>query len=228
MSERMSEFLSKYARESSNALHAREAVPFTFPTCESCCQRSDTVYRCDSCFNPPIYCADCMKTTHTQSPFHVLCKITRDSTYWAPCSLGDLGFILCLGHGGVPCGLLDPKGARTITVMHDRGICKMPVLFCSCFKSSASLNDPKGKVDISDLKAKPDAVQLIEAGLWPASWKRPQSAFTMDVMRKFRLLSVQAHTNAHDFMQCIRRLTDEVFPDDVKVRFTVPLLKRRS
>ena len=53
------------------------------------------------------------------------------------------------------------------------------------------------------------------------------SAFTIDVMRNFRLLSVQAHTNVHDFMQCIRRLTDEIFPDDVAVRLTARSLKRR-
>lgn len=227
MSERMSEFLSKYARESSDALSVREAVPLTFPTCESCCQRSDTVYRCDSCFNPPIYCADCMKKTHTQSPFHILRRITRNSTYWAPCSLGDLGFVLCLGHGGDPCRLTDPNGARTMTIMHARGICTLPVLFCGCFNPSASLDDPKRTIDLSDLKGKPAAVQLIEAGLWPATWKKPMSAFTIDVMRNFRLLSVQAHTNVHDFMQCIRRLTDEIFPDDVAVRLTARSLKRR-
>ena len=59
------------------------------------------------------------------------------------------------------------------------------------------------------------------------TWKKPMSAFTIDVMRNFRLLSVQAHTNVHDFMQCIRRLTDEIFPDDVAVRLTARSLKRR-
>ncbi|KAH9829608.1 uncharacterized protein C8Q71DRAFT_863183 [Rhodofomes roseus] len=62
-------------------------------------------------------------------------------------------------------------------------------------------------------------LQLWGAGLWPASFSRPQTAFTVHVLGFFSHLTFQAKTTAHDFYGTLRRITSNAFFEDVKDRY---------
>ena len=113
---------------------------------------------------------------------------------------------LDLGHPlGVQCpfGHVRPK-ARIVTIVHDHGIHDYPVNFCAC---------PESLTD----QAMPDALQLIRHGLWPGSWRKPLTAFTVSVLRDHQLLSLQAQMSTHDYFEYLRRTTNMVSPEDASV-----------
>ncbi|KAI0359446.1 hypothetical protein OH77DRAFT_1501916 [Trametes cingulata] len=89
----------------------------------------------------------------------------------------------------------------TLAQLGYRGIVKMSVRFCQCSPC-----------------ASPTA-QLIEAGLWPATWKRPRTAMTLGVMDTYRMLSRQAQISVDDFVRHLERLTNDVLPDKVSDRY---------
>ncbi|KAI1781959.1 hypothetical protein LXA43DRAFT_977822 [Ganoderma leucocontextum] len=58
----------------------------------------------------------------------------------------------------------------------------------------------------------------MRGGLWPATWEKPRSAITLQALKTFHSLTLNAHTNAHDFIAHLERLSDNVAPDQVKDR----------
>lgn len=62
------------------------------------------------------------------------------------------------------------------------------------------------------------AEQLIAHGCWPATWKTPHTAITLSAMSTYHGLELQAQINVHDYVRFLRRQTDGVEPDTVKVR----------
>ena len=57
--------------------------------------------KCPDCFGSPSYCRDCIPYAHMHSPFHR--PLLWTATHSTQVSLQSLGFVLCLGHAGVPC-----------------------------------------------------------------------------------------------------------------------------
>ncbi|EMD36363.1 hypothetical protein CERSUDRAFT_52053 [Gelatoporia subvermispora B] len=53
-----------------------------------------------------------------------------------------------------------------------------------------------------------NALQLIAHGLWPGTWEKPATVFTVEVLKDFHLMSLQAQITAQDFYQYLRRRTD--------------------
>ena len=84
--------------------------------------------------------------------------------------------------------------------MHEHGQTEVPVLFCQCTHPRAT-----------------EAVQLLEDGLWPATWLKPQTAITLSTLEAFHSLSLRAHVNVHDYEAHLRQMTDAVCTEDVKV-----------
>ncbi|PIL28189.1 hypothetical protein GSI_09726 [Ganoderma sinense ZZ0214-1] len=64
----------------------------------------------------------------------------------------------------------------------------------------------------------PHTTQLMRGGLWPATWEKPRSAITLQALKTFHSLTLNAHLNAHDFVSHLERLSDNVAPDEVKDR----------
>ncbi|KAH9919145.1 hypothetical protein B0H21DRAFT_713026 [Amylocystis lapponica] len=89
------------------------------------------------------------------------------------------------------------------------------VLFCAC------AIDERGS-------ARPEPLQLLASGLFPASWTTPRTAFTVDLLKDFHLLSLQAQVNAHDFYRYLRRKTDNVGADDIPDRYRELLISMRE
>lgn len=116
--------------------------------------------------------------------------------------LGELGYELHLEHGGAHCpGAL--RDVRDFVILHDHGIVQLSIVFCCC------------------KEAAPETMQLMCVSLWPATWEKPNSAITLQALKIFDSLTVNAHTTAHDFMRHLERLSNVVVPDEVKVSLHV-------
>lgn len=112
--------------------------------------------------------------------------------------MGDLGFVWNIGHEGGLC-VTNHSPARAMVFLHEHGVMDMPVKFCEC------------------LTAESEAEQLIRHGCWPATWKSPHTAITLATMATFHGLELQGQLNVHDYIRFLRRMTDGVEPDSVKV-----------
>ncbi|KAI1788225.1 hypothetical protein LXA43DRAFT_895044 [Ganoderma leucocontextum] len=186
-------------------LDEREA-PLTNDICAECHQHvpttppsTHTFYYCDDCFPPGRKCLDCLIRSHREHPFHCICSWDTIHRVWRPVQLGDLGYELVLEHRGARCPGALSQG-REFVIVHDHGIARLPIVYCSC------------------PHAPPATTQLMRAGLWPATWEKPRSAITLQALKTFDSLSVNAHTTAHDFIGHLELLSDVVASDDVKDR----------
>ena len=168
------------------------------------CARGDRdsvdLYHCSDCFLFPPSCAAELLRRHASLPFHAVRRWSSCKGFWETSSLFDVGLVVSLGHGGVQCGFIrDGTKPRHMTAIHANGIGQLAVQFCAC-------------------ESKSEASQLIQAGLWPASWTQPRTVYDIRLMEHFRLLSVIAHTNAYDFFNLLAWKTDPLLPPSTKVR----------
>ncbi|PIL33158.1 hypothetical protein GSI_04608 [Ganoderma sinense ZZ0214-1] len=203
---RLESFL-KCAIVAQNDLLAREACPDAPTTCPGSCKKDlePPFYRCFDCFHPPMVCEGCIIRDHVHNPFHRIEVWDPAVRFWQRRSLGSLDkFILNLGHSGKPC-TLTTKNPRPMTIIHGQGVTQMKVLFCACPE-----DDTKAAV--------PDMSQLLRFGLFPGSWDVPRSAFSVNGLRDYHLLSVQCQITGHDFMKFLQRSTDNVVPAETKDR----------
>ena len=158
------------------------------------------LYRCTDCFQSPILCKACAIRTHKWNPFHRLQMWT--GTHLERKTLHDLGFVLNLGHYGDPC----PKASLSseLVVLHTNGIQKATVTYCEC-KSSVSVKDRP--------------LQLCYQGLYPATFKRTQTVFSITLLKQYHHLTLQSKITAHDFIISLRRLSSNGFASDSKDRY---------
>ena len=141
---------------------------------------------------------------HLHNPFHRIEVWTDGAGFWRRMSLGQLdSFVLNLGHAGDECLLQDKL--RTMTIVHDHGIIEMKVRFCGCIAEGE-------KTPV------PIPMQLLGFGLFPGTWKEPRTAFTINGLRDYHLLSVQCQITGIDFATYLQRCTDNVLSKDVTVR----------
>ncbi len=179
--------------------------------CDTCgkefrADSNDFVYRCFDCHDPAYECQGCALTFHRRNPFHRMEEWDPRRGFWERRSLGELGYVINLGHPhGHGCPL--NRKPRPMTIVHGHGVHPYAVRFCYC-------------TDKATGSCTPEPVQLIKYGLWPGSWDTPHSAFTISMMRDHHLLSLQAQISSHDFYAYLRRLTDNVCPENVTVSAT--------
>lgn len=161
------------------------------------------LYRCKQCLHSDLLCVDCIVEAHVNQPLHIVEQWETRQGFWRRVPLSKLGLIVDLGHGGQKCiySLVDP---REITVMHEQGLETVRFRFCRCGREGEGRKAPP--------------VQLLEAGFWPGSWERTATAFTLEVMQEFELLSSHCHANPTDYCAYLRRRSDSTCPDDLSVR----------
>jgi hypothetical protein len=58
----------------------------------------------------------------------------------------------------------------------------------------------------------------MRAGLFPAMFHNPKTAFTFQVLEEFHLDNLECKTTPSQFFSCLQRLTNEEFPNTVPVR----------
>src|SRR6266404_9917173 len=68
------------------------------PTCSICSKPMEI--KCDDCFGANYFCRTCCRDAHQRSPYHRILRWT--GSHFVTMSLYQLGFILHLGHHGMP------------------------------------------------------------------------------------------------------------------------------
>jgi CxC2 like cysteine cluster associated with KDZ transposases len=104
-----------------------------------------------------------------------------------------------LGFGSSKPGQNDKNGDPVITVIDRSGIHEIGVRWCCC------PNAPERDM------------QLMAAGLFPATFQNPKMAFTHRVLEEFHLDNLEYKTTPSQFISRLRRLTTNEFPNSVLV-----------
>ena len=86
-----------------------------------------------------------------------------------------------------------------MTVIHLNGIFQLCVRFCRCQGAS------------------PEHEQLFRHRLFPSTFDRPETAFTLEVLDYYGIDAMECKTSAQSFFQKLRRVTNNAFPDEVPV-----------
>jgi hypothetical protein len=107
---------------------------------------------------------------------------------WVKTSLGDLGFVYQLGHGGGPC-LFPDQTLRNMTVISFPDSHEVHYRYCKCKKSDS----------INTLQ------QLLRNTWYPATVTDPGTCATFERLAFFRLLNVVGNVNVTDFVMTIER-----------------------
>ena len=104
-----------------------------------------------------------------------------------------------LSFGSSKPGRNDKEGHPIITVVHRSGIHEIGISWCCC--SGAPERD----------------MQLMMAGLFPATFHNPKTAFTFWVLEDFHLDNLEGKTTPGQFFSRLRRLTNDEFSNTVPV-----------
>lgn len=216
-SERLEDFIKRHAKQGIEAMYSREAPPSDLSHC-FCCARAlspasgqkGALFRCLDCPLSLPQCSVCVLASHKARPFDRIRQWCPKCHLWVKATIPELDFVLYLGHEGEPCpstpthldGSLDTDSRlKEMLIIHEHGQISVRALFCQCTKPRVS-----------------QAIQLLEAGLWPATWLEPRTAITLATLETFHSLSLLAHVNVLDYVAHLNRLTDAVCSEDVKVR----------
>ncbi|KAH9030738.1 hypothetical protein EDB85DRAFT_1866206 [Lactarius pseudohatsudake] len=89
------------------------------------------------------------------------------------------------------------SGNPLITIVNQTGVFDMDVLFCIC--PNAGANDE----------------QLLQAGLFPSTFKRIETAFTFTVLDDFLADNLECKTTAQQYYSKLQSITNRMFPHHV-------------
>ncbi|KAG2353263.1 hypothetical protein BDR07DRAFT_1310194, partial [Suillus spraguei] len=191
--------------------------------CQSC-QIGEGKFRCLTCSGDQTFCHSCIVKAHQFLPFHKVQEWVRKC--FQDKSLKELGFVWHMGHGGRRCPFSDdpqtweniPLDAEAVfqpmetinglaiptalTIIHSTGVFVHNVVWCGCPGTKNQQH-----------------LQLLKAGLFPASTTRPQTAFTFKVLDYFLIDALECKTSASSFFEKIHWMTNNSFPDTVPNRY---------
>ena len=105
-------------------------------------------------------------------------------------TLKDLGLRFQLRHAGGQYCNTPQRGHTDFVVVANNGIHVIDLDFCGC----------PGRPE--------NYVQLLEMRWWPSTPLSPQTAATMDVLRSFHVLNLEAHVPPTDFYRSLERMTN--------------------
>ncbi|KAG1825171.1 hypothetical protein EV424DRAFT_1320334, partial [Suillus variegatus] len=170
-------------------------------TCETC-RSAEAIFSCSTCTGDHGWCRPCMIKLHQSLPFHKIQlwigKCFEDVT------LADQGFIWYLGHSGESCPWYEASqlcDQEVDALPHDTTLVTIHnIAWCHCQGSDSEQH-----------------LQLLRAGLFPASSTRPKTAFTFEVLDHFLIDALECKTSARSFFEKLTRLTNNAFQDTVPV-----------
>ncbi|KIO20783.1 hypothetical protein M407DRAFT_29579 [Tulasnella calospora MUT 4182] len=175
---------------------------------ESCpSKHSAQFFRCQECFGGHMLCSKCIVSAHQHLPFHRV-ETWIDSKLdegwipgrWKPFAppqfgyfrripLEQVGLQVPLGHSGRLCPASHPSDEHLMTVFHVNGYHKIRFRRCQC-----------GEKDLWEL--------LLEAGVFPATEKNPQTGFTIGLLRHQRTCNLRGKTSLKEYFDVLVELTD--------------------
>jgi hypothetical protein len=164
------------------------------------CARLSCTTRCLDCLQSPMTCDLCFIDAHKNNPTHWAERWNGD--YFVRHDISDLDHVITLGHNGNPCPCVDYKdlsNTRKFTLADVNGIHSTIIAFCKCARAG-------GYAD-----------QLMAARVFPASVTRPTTGFTFSLLETFHLECLESKKSAYDYIEALRRRTNNAFPSDVPV-----------
>lgn len=191
---------ARLAEEDAAAANSRsDAAPsFEF-------ERSKPEYRCRECISSLFFCEACIVAEHSSMPLHRIERWNGSFFEPGPIDQPQLHQYLVLGHSGSQCpsspftfGASRPVDS-ILTVVHINGYHKLHVRYCCCPSSPEPY------------------VQLVLAGLFPATHARPATAFTFQLLHHFQRINLASKTAAHDYHKALLQLSDPVQPNKIPV-----------
>lgn len=114
-----------------------------------------------------------------------------DGSHFHSKTLKELGLRIQLGHwvGDSRCDAPRQAPDDAFVIVHDDGVEEVGLDFCGCGGASVT-------------------VQLLRAGLYPATTTNPRSAATLSVLRRFHLMSFESKCSAYEFYHSLARTSD--------------------
>ncbi|TEB16767.1 hypothetical protein FA13DRAFT_1804560 [Coprinellus micaceus] len=94
------------------------------------------------------------------------------------------------------------NGGTMVTVVHTNGVHHLPVVRCGC--------EGREREMVND---------FLKLGLWPASFERVETVFSVDVLKDSLLSFLECHTTASQYFSRLRRCTNYAFPETVTNRY---------
>ena len=152
-----------------------------------------------------------------RNSFLMTLKVWRDGFYQRT-SLFELDLCFYIGHQHAPCP--SANSLQQILVINMNGAHHLNVQFCTC-------------------EGTPDWVesyrQLLRMGWYPASFSRPKTAFTFDLLDTYHKFTLQGKLNLYDFYSSIMQKTNNcgwkkiivslyIFTGDISLNRTPPLV----
>ena len=183
--------------------------------CQGCHGKRPAVTRCLDCFGCLSWCHECIIQRHTTLLCHRLEK--WNGQCFSRTTLMAKGFLLHLGHGGLPClnpweghSAMDaaqnthqkPLFSQTVTLVAINGFFEHKVSWCGCFV--------EGQVT-------PSAMQLFNERLFPATQSRPETTFAFNLLDYFWVDMMECNTANQSFIRKLGRITNPDFPADSPV-----------
>ncbi|KAK7059994.1 hypothetical protein R3P38DRAFT_2496266, partial [Favolaschia claudopus] len=151
---------------------------------------------CNDCTQYQPTCKACFVSQHRTRPFHWAevwdagrgCLVRHD--------IARLDHVIALGHYGAACEV-SSGGGTPFTIVSSNGIHATRVDFC---RHGVALD----KVGL-----------LLDAQLFPCSFKDPKSAITFECLKMFEMLSMEGKIASFDFVGAWSRITDNSFTETV-------------
>lgn len=200
------------------------------PACAHCLENIGT-FRCLDCVQVTLYCSPCIVQRHEHQPLHrievrsnstspppppgeylliVDPKVWRDGFYQRT-TLLELGFHFYIGHQHTPCPSTD--AFQPILVIHSNGADYVNVQFCACEEAPSWVEHYR---------------QLLRIGWYPASFDRPKTVFTFDLLDTYHKLTLQGKLNLYDFYLSTMQKTDNCGRKKTIVSLTVTVSDIRT
>jgi hypothetical protein len=168
---------------------------------------------CEDCLGLPHLCEQCVRRSHRLDPLHRVTKWTGDC--FQPCSTEEITLLcpLYLGHEGHCCPRfddsvpnphprdfdsnpnrpLDDNGRsrvlKRMTIGHTNGFHVRAIVPCTCPGSGAVWQ------------------QLLRRGLWPATFKYPETAFTLDCLSLCRNVHLECKGSLSSYHTLLQVMT---------------------
>ncbi|KAJ7108897.1 hypothetical protein C8R43DRAFT_1139824 [Mycena crocata] len=134
-----------------------------------------------------------MRDDHRQLPFHQV-EAWRDNMF-ERITLKSLGVRIQLGHWCGPerrCPVPKTAPDDDFVIIDSHGVHEVGLDFCGCGQGGLP------------------TVQLLRAGLFPATTTNPRTAATFAVLRRFHLMSFESKCAAYEFYQSLARETNNM------------------
>ncbi|KAI9443974.1 hypothetical protein H4582DRAFT_2053729 [Lactarius indigo] len=138
------------------------------------------------------------KRTSRQTRSASLVSVEEEQAHSSGDTLFDfVGDVLDPSEGNTQRTRTTMSGNPLITVVNQTGVFDMDVLFCIC--PNAGANDE----------------QLLQAGIFPSTFKQIETAFTFSVLDDFLADNLECKTTAQQYYSKLQSITNRMFPDHV-------------